>query len=138
VHRFAPFALVFAFFALVGATETGAEEPAHASAKLECAHASEPGRVHCDIELRAAAGTVLKWADVVIVSAPPFAQVLRARVGPPEASLREDGLWRWAIALAARTRGSGELDARVRLVTCVKDVCVPSELEVKGAVVVGD
>lgn len=115
-----------------------AEEPARATAKVECAHASEPGRVRCEVELRAPVGVVIKWADVVVTSAPPFAPALRARVGPVEATLHEDAVWRWAIALAARTLGSGELSARVRVVSCVKDVCTPSELEAKAPVVVGD
>jgi hypothetical protein len=84
------------------------------------------------------AGTVLKWADVVVTKTPPFAQALRARVGPLEASAREDTVWRWAMALAARARGSGELGARIRIVACVKDACTPSELEAKADVVVGE
>ena len=88
--------------------------------------------------MRVPAGTVLKWADVVVTKAPPFASALRARVGPLEASVREDTVWRWAIALAARARGTGELAVRVRIVSCVKDACVPSELDAGGEIVVGE
>jgi hypothetical protein len=115
-----------------------AEEPAHATAKVECAHASEPGRVRCEVEVRVPAGTVLKWADVVVTKTPPFAQALRARVGPLEAIAREDTVWRWAMALAARGRGTGELGAQIRIVSCVKEACVPAELEVAAEVVVGE
>jgi hypothetical protein len=130
--------LAAAAAAAAAASVAGAEEPARALAKIECAHASEPGRVRCEVEVRAPAGVVIKWADVVVTSAPSFAQALRARVGPVDATLHEDGLWRWAIALAARTRGAGELSARVRVVSCAKDVCAPSEIEAKAPVLVGD
>ena len=88
--------------------------------------------------MKAPAGAVLKWADVVILKTPPFASALRARVGPLEASAREDTVWRWAIALAARGRGTGDLEARVRVVTCVKDACTPSEVDARAPVVVGE
>jgi hypothetical protein len=109
-----------------------------ATAKIECAHTQEPGRVRCEVEARVPVGLVLKWADLVVTSTPPFAQALRARVGPLDASLREDTVWRWAIALAARARGSGELAARVRLVVCAGDACAPEEIAVKAPVLVGD
>ena len=105
---------------------------------MECAHVSEPGRVRCEVEVKAPAGAVLRWADLVVTKAPPFVTPLRARVGPLEASAREETVWRWAIALAARARGAGELAARIRLVTCVKDVCAPTEIEARGEVVVGE
>jgi hypothetical protein len=131
-------AVAVVFVALLSGGAAGAEDPPGATAKLECAHAPEPGRVRCEVEVRAAAGTRIKWADVVIVSAPPFAPALRARVGPLEASAHEDAVWRWALALAARARGTGELVARVRIVSCVKDACAPSELEPRAAVAVGE
>jgi hypothetical protein len=116
----------------------GAEAPL-ATAKVECAHASEPGRVRCEIEARVPVGTFLKWADVVVTKSPSFATPLRARVGPLEASAHEETVWRWTIALAARARGAGELAARVRIVSCVKkDVCTTTELDAKGEIVVGE
>jgi hypothetical protein len=116
---------------------TGEERP-RATAKLECARASEPGRVRCEVEVRAAAGVVLKWADVVVTKTPPFASALRARVGPSEASAHEDTVWRWAIALAARARGTGDVGARVRVVACVGDACATSEIATEAQVVVGE
>jgi hypothetical protein len=94
--------------------------------------------VRCEVEVRVPEGTVLKWADVVVTKTPPFASALRGRVGPLEASAREDTVWRWAIALAARARGTGDLSVRLRIVACVKAACAPSELEASGAVVVGE
>jgi hypothetical protein len=75
---------------------------------------------------------------VVIAKTPAFATALRGRVGPLEASVHEDTIWRWAIALAARGRGTGELAIRVRIVSCVKEACAPSELEARGEVAVGE
>jgi hypothetical protein len=122
----------------VTARSAAGDEAVPATAKVACARASEPGRVRCEVEARVPAGSVLKWADVVIRKSPPFASPLRARVGPLEASAREDTVWRWAIALAARARGAGEVVVRVRLVVCVKDACATREIETKGDVVVGE
>ena len=109
-----------------------------AVARVDCERAPEPGRIRCEVVVKAPPGAILKWADVAIVRTPPFATALRARVGPLEASAREDTGWRWAIALAARGRGTGELEARVRLVSCVKDACTPSEVPITTTVVVGE
>jgi hypothetical protein len=131
-------ASLFALFAFARGGVAKAEEPPRATAKVECARASEPGRVRCEIVARVPAGAVLKWADIVVTKTPPFATALRARVGPLDASAREDNVWRWAIALAARGRGAGELAVRVRVVSCVREACVPSELEARADVVVGE
>jgi hypothetical protein len=114
------------------------DEEKRGTAKLACAPASEPGRVRCEVEVRVPAGVVIKWADLVVTKTPPFATALRARVGPTEASAREETVWRWAIALAARARGAGALAAKIRLVSCVGDACVTSELGAEGSVVVGE
>jgi hypothetical protein len=133
-----PAVVIFAFAAFAARDAGGEEAGLRATAKVECTHASEPGRVRCEVEARVPAGSVLKWADVVVAQTPLFAIALRGRVGPLEANVHEDTIWRWAIALAARGRGKGELAVRVRVVTCVKDVCVPSEIEARGEVAVGD
>jgi hypothetical protein len=73
----------------------------------------------------------------VVVSTPPFASPLRGRIGPRDATQRESAQWRWAFALVARTRGSGDLAARVRLVVCRGAVCAPRVLAVAGTVTVG-
>jgi hypothetical protein len=109
------------------------------TATLTCLHAAEPGRVRCEIEARPpAGGAILKWADAVLVSAPAFVTLLRARAAPADATTHEDTVWRWAIALAARSRGSGDVEARVRMVSCVHEACVPSEVTVRANLVVGD
>jgi hypothetical protein len=107
-------------------------------AQLACEHVPEPGRIRCEIEVKAPAGTALTWADAVILKTPPFASALRARVGPLQASAREDAVWRWAIALAARDRGSGNVVARVRAVTCLKEACTTTEIDAEAPVVVGE
>jgi hypothetical protein len=128
---------VFATLAPSSADE--AIPPPRATAAITCAHAAEPGRVRCEVEAKPPpGGAILKWADAVLVSTPPFVTPLRARVGPSDATTHEDSVWRWAIALAARTRGSGEVEARVRIVSCVRDACVPSEITVHATLVVGD
>ena len=129
-------ALVLSLAAVTSSAQ--ADGPTVAAARIECQRAPEPGRIRCEVEVRAPPGAVLKWADVAIVRTPPFATALRARVGPLEASAREDTVWRWAIALAARDRGTGELEARVRVVACVKDACTPSEAAASATVVVGE
>jgi hypothetical protein len=118
-----------------------ADEPV-ATAKIECAPVPEPGRVRCEVETRATHGRSIQWADVVVERAPPFTAPLRARVGPLDASAREEGVWRWAIALAAKSHGTGALDVRVRVVVCPEGgartgACVPVELTASTAVTVG-
>jgi hypothetical protein len=115
-----------------GATATGP------TATLDCPRAAGPGRVRCEVEARPPAGAVIKWADVEVLTTPPFASPLRARVGPSEASIREEAGWHWTLALAARGRGTGEIAVRVRLVSCVRDVCTPSEVPASAALAVGD
>ena len=109
-----------------------------ATVTFVCPRASQPGRVKCELEARPAKGAVLKWADAVLVSAPPFITLLRARVGSGDTTTREDSVWHWTVALAARTRGTGDVEARVRVVSCVGDACVPTETTLRAALVVGD
>jgi hypothetical protein len=109
-----------------------------ASATLVCPRVSEPGRVRCEVEVKPPSGATLKWADMLVVSTPPFAVPLRARVGPAEATTHEETVWHWTIALAARARGTGEIEARVRVVTCVRDACTPSEITARALLAVGD
>lgn len=115
-----------------------ADEPLRIAAKVDCPRVAAPGRVRCEIEVRARPGLVLKWADAVVSKSPPFATPLRARVGPADATAHEETVWRWAIAFAARTRDAGEVVVRVRLVACEKDACTPEELEARGQMTVGE
>jgi hypothetical protein len=119
--------------------------PAHADSdagaprvSMTCEHVDGPGRVRCDVEARVSPGESIAWGDVVILRTPPFAGALRGRVGPHETTVREPEIWRWALALVARKRGTGDVDAQVRLVVCEGKVCTPIEVGVVGHVVAGE
>jgi len=107
-------------------------------AEMRCERADAPGRVRCEVEARVASGESIAAGDVVIVRTPPFVTALRGRIGPHDATTREADIWRWALALAARERGSGEVEARVRLVVCRGATCTPREVPITGRVVVGE
>jgi hypothetical protein len=141
VRSLLPLAAAWLFMGSAAARGTsGPSGPAPPRAQIACAAVAEPGRVRCEVEVRPAAGRALKWGDVVVVETPSFALPLRARVGPGEATTREEGVWRWALALAASARGRGEVRVRVRTVTCLAagDACVGDEVEAKGAIAVGE
>jgi hypothetical protein len=80
----------------------------------------------------------ISWGDVVLLDAPPFVTVLRGRIGPRDAVVHEPDVWRWALALVAKEKGSGDVRARVRLVGCRAGKCEPREEGVIGKVVVGE
>src|SRR5258708_20795482 len=84
-------------------------------AEMRCERIDAPGRVRCEVEARVAPGESIAVGDVIIVRTPPFVTALRGRIGPRDATLREPEVWRWALALAARVRGNGDVEARVRL-----------------------
>lgn len=81
---------------------------------------------------------MIRWGDVEIVSVPSFVTPLRGRIGPRDATVRDDDTWRWALGLAARERGAGDVVARVRLVTCVGDKCAAQAVAVSARVQVGE
>jgi len=114
------------------------DPPRAASAKMTCERIAQPGRVRCEVEAVAEAGTQIRWGDVAIVSVPPFAAALKGRIGPREATSREDATWRWALALVAKDRGVGDVRAHVRVTLCQKDRCEPRVLEVTARLQVGD
>jgi hypothetical protein len=116
-------------------------------ALMTCERADAPGRVRCEVEVTTVAGMVITWGDVVIAKTPPFISALRGRIAPADAMVRRPDTWRWALALVARTKGTGDVDARARVVLCpsegpdagpLHDVCVPYEIAVAGRVVVGE
>jgi hypothetical protein len=126
--------------AAVAVPPAGAQDDGGASvrASMTCERVDAPGRVRCDVEARVGAGETIAWGDVVIVRTPPFLGALRGRIGPHDATAREADVWRWALALVARERGSGEVEGRVRLVVCREEKCAPREAAVAARVVAGE
>jgi hypothetical protein len=126
----------------ISATPGGGSVPddaaAGTSATMTCERVEAPGRVRCDVEARVGAGESLAWGDVVIVRTPPFVGALRGRIGPDDTTARSAEIWRWALALVARTKGAGDVEGRVRLVVCRGERCGPIEMAVTGRVVVGE
>jgi hypothetical protein len=105
---------------------------------MTCEGIDAPGRVRCEVEARVASGETIATGDVIIVRTPRFVTALRGRIGPHEATIREAEMWRWAFALAARERGSGEIEARARVVVCRNGTCEPRETPVVARVLVGE
>lgn len=106
-------------------------------ATLTCDRADGPGRVRCEVEARVGPGESISWGDVVLLHAPAFALTLRGRIGPHAATLQDPEVWRWAFALVAKDRGTGAVEARVRLVVCQGKACTPREIPVTGRLTVG-
>jgi hypothetical protein len=127
-------AFLLATAALLVSAPVSADD--EAGARVTCARAASPGRVRCDVEVHAARGTI-RWGDVEIVQTPSFASALKGRVGPRDATAKDDAAWRWAIALVARQAGAGELVVRVRLVVCTGEQCAPRTAVASASVVVG-
>lgn len=105
---------------------------------LRCPASQGTGRVRCTIEATAHDGRSITWADVAIVSAPPFATALRGRLAPEDAIDQGRDRWRWEFALAARTRGRGDVTVRLRAVVCVQNACNPWHKDVTTQLVVGE
>jgi hypothetical protein len=119
------------------AQDDAAAPPPPPAVAMTCDRADAPGRVLCGVEARVGPDESITWGDVVLVGTPPFVAALRGRIGPNDATAREAHYWRWALALAIRHRGSGNVDARVRLVVCRGDRCAPRVVPVQGLVVAG-
>jgi hypothetical protein len=105
---------------------------------MTCERIDAPGRVRCEVEARVASNESITTGDVIIVHTPSFVTALRGRIGPHEATTREPEVWRWALALAARERGQGDVEARARLVVCRNGACEPREAPIVARVVVGE
>lgn len=116
----------------------GDPDPGSPRAAMTCERAEGPGRVRCEVEVRVGPGESITWGDVVIQQTPPFAAALRGRIGPHDAAVHDTGVWRWALALVAREKGAGDVDGRVRLVTCHDGKCAPRQIDVKARLLVGD
>jgi hypothetical protein len=107
-------------------------------AEMRCDRVDAPGRVRCEVEARVGPGETIASGDVVIVRTPAFVSALRGRIGPHDATTRDPETWRWGLALAARERGAGDVEGRVRVVVCATKICEPREAPVTARVVVGD
>jgi hypothetical protein len=105
---------------------------------MTCERIATPGRVRCEVSARVEGAETISWGDVVLVQVPSFTEALRGRIGPGDATVKDPSLWRWALALVARSKGRGELKGRVRLVVCQNKICLPEEHLVTGEVLVGD
>jgi hypothetical protein len=127
-----------AALALLSPSSARAQEPPPAlRATLVCSPAGEVGRVRCEVEATVT-GAQLRWADVELTSVPEHIAPLKGRIAPRDATLKEPGLWRFALALVAKRPGSGAVTARVRAVACVPSgVCVPLVAAARGEVRVG-
>lgn len=111
--------------------------PGPVVAKAQCERLGTPGRVRCELELRVESGATIRWGDIEVLKAPPFARALKGRIGPNDATTREDEVWRWSFALVAREPGAGDLELRVRAVICRLDRCEPLQLPAVARVQVG-
>jgi hypothetical protein len=109
-----------------------------ARAAMRCERADQPGRVRCEVEARVGEGESITWGDVVLTRTPSFVGALRGRIGPHDATARDPDVWRWALALVAHEKGTGDVEGRVRLVVCKDGKCAPRETAVTGHVVVGE
>jgi len=132
-HAAVRFAIVLAL--LLG--DAGADS---VDVALRCPPSQGTGRVRCTVEAVARAGSAISWADVVVVSTPPFASALRGRLAPEDAIDQSSDRWRWEFALAARTRGHGDVTVRVRAVVCQTGTtaCSPWHREITAPLVVGE
>ena len=130
---------LLALLVILAAPAARADSPT-LSARVECARASAPGRILCELSAQASSGRLV-WVDALVVQAPPFARPLRARV---VAAVNPEGVRGTAsakLALVASELGTGELKLRVRAVLCHEgssgEWCGPEETAVSAAVEVG-
>ena len=107
-------------------------------ADMTCERIDAPGRVRCEVAARVTSPESISTGDVIIVRTPPFLMALRGRIGPDDATTRDAEVWRWAFALAARERGSGEVEAKARVIVCRNGVCEPRQAPLVARVVVGE
>ena len=116
-----------------------AAHPARAEeveASAQCEPAAAPGRVHCEVVVKPGSGRSVRWAEVQLVRASAFLVPLKGRLGPREAEVKDE-VWRFPFALAAREKGAGEVEVRVRAVACEGERCAPIDQLVVASVKVG-
>ena len=120
-----------------GAADAGADSK-RVVAELSCPPAVAPGRVLCQLAIRARAPRLV-WADALITRAPEFAKPLRARVGFSQNTRQDERTVVLPIALVAVASGSGELQVTARAVICPADpalACAPLSQTVRAPVTV--
>jgi hypothetical protein len=128
--------VVAAALAVLPASAAADPPSSELRASTNCEKPSGPGRFRCDVEVRVADGE-LQWADVEVVATADFILPLRGRLGPRDAASHERDIFRWSLGFVARTKGAGDVTARVRGVVCHGESCVPASVEVTSKVVVG-
>ena len=116
-RRLLGWALLGVCAAVPAAAAPVAAAPRELSVRLECQRRPTPGRVLCEAELELASG-VLRWTDVLVVTAPDFARPLRSRVGPSALFMKTERRQRLQLALAATRLGRGTLTVQARAVLC--------------------
>jgi len=88
-------------------------DAADVQASMSCAIEAGSGRLLCTVVFVSSKDRELSWTDAVVVSAPPSARPLRARVasarGAPEKIL---------IGFVLSSGGGGRIEVRARAVTC--------------------
>lgn len=102
-----------------------------------CAPATGPGKIRCDVAVTATAGK-LGFTDIAVLSAPDFAPALRSRLGPEDATRREDGGIEFVLALLAKSTGVGQVRVAARAVVCGTRGCLPFMVEATAGVTVSE
>ena len=131
---------VWVVASVLGVAPAANAEGSVLSARVECASATGPGRIVCELNVSASSGKLV-WVDALVVQAPPFARPLRSRVvlqvGPAGAL----GTASAKLALVASELGRGELQLRVRGVVCREspsgESCGPEVVPVVAVVAAG-
>ena len=97
----------------LGAPPGPAPTEAELRGSMDCRAERETGRLVCSVELEAPRDEVLKWSDALVVSAPPAARPLRARVAgtgrPPR---------RIVLGFVLGPGAGGRIEVLARAVTC--------------------
>lgn len=110
--------------------------PEGIEATAVCAPSEGPGKVRCDVGVAVLAGR-LRFADVTVQEAPEFAPALRSRLGPADATRRDENGASFALALVAKSTGVGNLRVMARAVVCDRRGCLPYAKEATTYVKVG-
>jgi hypothetical protein len=105
-------------------------------AEASCEALLGPGKVVCTVRVRPVAGR-LRWGDVIVLSAPPFAPPLRTRAAAGDATRSDAEGADFSLALAATGNGSGALRVLGRGVVCGEGGCRPCQAEATARVLVG-